>query len=74
MAASSGWTSVELPAPSANKPASAPEPPPRPRATRNDFRSGEKAAFQDKYLNTVVGTIARINQRTATIAPATDPS
>jgi hypothetical protein len=24
-------------------------------------------AFEDKYLNTVVGTIVRINQRTATI-------
>jgi hypothetical protein len=24
-------------------------------------------AFEDKYLNTVVGTIVRINQRTATV-------
>jgi hypothetical protein len=36
---------------------------------RNDFRCGEKVAFEDKYLNTVVGTIVRINQRTATIDP-----
>jgi hypothetical protein len=40
-----------------------------PRATRNDFRCGEKVAFEDKYLTTVVGTIVRINQRTATIDP-----
>jgi hypothetical protein len=26
-------------------------------------------AFEDKYLNTVVGTIVRINQRTATVDP-----
>jgi hypothetical protein len=26
-------------------------------------------AFEDKYLSTVVGTIVRINQRTATIDP-----
>lgn len=28
-----------------------------------------KVAFEDKYLNTVVGTIVRINQRTATVDP-----
>ncbi len=44
-------------------------PPPTPQATRNDFRCGEKVAFEDKYLNTVVGTIVRINQRTATVDP-----
>jgi hypothetical protein len=26
-------------------------------------------AFEDKYLNTVVGTIVRINERTASIDP-----
>lgn len=62
------YAAVEPPAPGANKPASPPEPP-MPRATRNDFRCGEKVAFEDKYLNTVVGTIVRINQRTATIDP-----
>jgi hypothetical protein len=40
-----------------------------PCATHNDFRCGEKVAFEDKYLNAVVGTIVRINQRTATIDP-----
>ena len=46
----------------------APEPPAPTRPTRNDFRCGEKVAFEDKYLQTVVGTI-RINSRTATIDP-----
>lgn len=63
------YTAIEPPAPSA-KPANAPEPPaPPPKPTRNDFRCGEKVAFEDKYLNTVVGTIVRINQRRATIDP-----
>jgi len=34
---------------------------------RGDFRCGEKVAFEDRYLATQVGTITRINQRTATI-------
>lgn len=34
---------------------------------RGDFRCGEKVAFEDRYLNTQVGIITRINQRTATI-------
>lgn len=63
------YAAVEPPAPGAPKPAAPPEPPPTPRATRNDFRCGEKVAFEDKYLTTVVGTIVRINQRTATIDP-----
>ena len=69
----SSWTvpctAVEPPAPGAAKPASTPETAPAPRASRNDFRCGEKVAFEDKHLNTVVGTIVRINQRTATIDP-----
>ena len=55
--------------PAAPAQAVAPEPPAAPRPTRNDFRCGEKVAFEDKYLQTVVGTIVRINSRTATIAP-----
>lgn len=63
------YTAVEPPAPGAARPAAASEPPTAPRASRNDFRCGEKVAFEDKYLNTVVGTIVRINQRTASIDP-----
>lgn len=58
-----------LPDPATRPQAVAPEPPAAPRPTRNDFRSGEKVAFEDKYLQTVVGTIVRINSRTATIDP-----
>jgi len=63
------YTAVEPPAPGAARPAAPAEPPPPPRASRNDFRCGEKVAFEDKHLNTVVGTIVRINQRTASIDP-----
>lgn len=63
------YTAVEPPAPGAARPAAPPEPPQPPRAGRNDFRCGEKVAFEDKHLNTVVGTIVRINQRTASIDP-----
>lgn len=63
------YTAVEPPVPGAPKPAPEPAPPPAPRARRNDFRCGEKVAFEDKHLNTVVGVIVRINQRTASIDP-----
>lgn len=63
------YTAVEPPAPGTPRPAAPPEPPPPTRAGRNDFRCGEKVAFEDKHLNTVVGTIVRINQRTASIDP-----
>lgn len=63
------YAAIEPPVPGASKPATSPEPPAPPRPSRNDFRCGEKVAFEDKHLNTVVGTIVRINQRTATIDP-----
>lgn len=62
------YTAIEPPVPTA-KPVNTPEPPAPPKPTRTDFRCGEKVAFEDKYLNTVVGAIVRINQRTATIDP-----
>ena len=63
------YAAIEPPAPGASKPATPPAMPTPPRSRRNDFRCGEKVAFEDKHLNTVVGTIVRINQRTATIDP-----
>lgn len=65
------YAAVEPPRDGATKtgPEPQPQPPVAPKATRNDFRCGEKVAFEDKYLNTVVGTIVRINQRTATVDP-----
>lgn len=61
------YAAIEPPAPTAVQPQPQPATPVPPKPARNDFRCGEKVAFEDKYLNTVVGTIVRINQRTATI-------
>lgn len=33
----------------------------------NDFRRGDKVSFTDKYLQPQIGTITRINQRTASV-------
>jgi hypothetical protein len=66
------YTAIEPPAPNATaraQAAAAAPPPAPPKPTRNDFRCGEKVAFEDKYLQTVVGTIVRINDRTASIDP-----
>lgn len=62
------YAAVEPPTAGATPPVE-PEQPPPVLATRNDFRCGEKVSFEDKHFNTVVGTIVRINQRTATIDP-----
>jgi len=62
------YAAIEPPAPNAAAPASSPSvPAAAPKSSRNDFRCGEKVAFEDRYLQTQVGTIVRINQRTATI-------
>lgn len=64
------YAAIEPPAPNAAANAAAtPAPPAAPTATRNDFRCGEKVVFEDKHLQTVVGTIVRINERTATVDP-----
>jgi hypothetical protein len=41
--------------------------PPPQKPGRNDFRRGDKVTFTDKHLQNQVGTIARINQRTASV-------
>jgi hypothetical protein len=61
------YAAVEPPAPSAVQAPPQPTTPSPPRPSRNDFRCGEKVAFEDRYLQTQVGTIVRINQRTATV-------
>jgi len=70
------YAAIEPPAPNATARAQAQmreqelaPPPAAPKPTRNDFRCGEKVAFEDKYLQTVIGTIVRINDRTASIDP-----
>ena len=63
------YAAVEPP-PAGSAPASKePVQPAAPVPQRGDFRCGDKVAFEDKYLKTVVGTILRINQRTASIDP-----
>lgn len=63
------YAAIEPPAPTAARPQPQPRAPAPRRPARNDFRCGEKVAFEDKYLSTVVGTVVRINQRTVTIDP-----
>ncbi len=41
--------------------------PPMQRLGPQDFRRGDKVSFTDKYLQTQIGTITRINQRTASV-------
>lgn len=56
------------PPPASPKPAETPAPQPQ-RPTRNGFRCGEQVAFEDRSLQTQVGTIVPIIDRTATIDP-----
>jgi hypothetical protein len=62
------YAAVEPPraAPGAATPAPAATPA-QVKPGRGDFRCGEKVSFEDKYLQTQVGTVVRINQRTATV-------
>ena len=61
------YTAVEPPTATAQPTAAAPPTPPPIRASRKDFRGGEKVSFDDKYLQPQVGTVVRVNQRTATV-------
>jgi hypothetical protein len=62
------YAAIEPPAAgAAPPPAQAAPPAAMPLPQRDDFRRGDKVAFEDRYLNTQVGVITRLNQRTATI-------
>lgn len=37
------------------------------RPDRDDFRKGDRVSFEDRHLQTCIGTIVRINQKTASI-------
>jgi len=63
------YTAVEPPQATGG---AAEKPSPSPAAAQlkpgpGDFRCGEKVSFEDKYLQTQVGIVVRINQRTATV-------
>ncbi|MBC8752959.1 hypothetical protein OKW43_006339 [Paraburkholderia sp. WC7.3g] len=45
-----------------------PEPAPPPRAQRDEFLVGDTVGFTDKHLSERVGTIVRLNSKTASIA------
>ena len=49
------------------KSAAAPAAAPLIKASREDFRCGEKVSFDDRYLQPQVGIVVRINQHTATV-------
>jgi hypothetical protein len=63
------YAAVEPPRTTGSAAAQAPPTPapPQIKPARGDFRCGEKVSFEDKYLQTQVGTVVRINQRTATV-------
>lgn len=62
------YAAIEPPPVGATPPQPTQPPVPQPsRPKRGDLRCGEKVAFEDRYLQTQVGTIVRINERTATI-------
>jgi len=42
-------------------------PPPPPRAQRADFLVGDTVSFTDQHLRERIGTIVRLNQKTASI-------
>jgi hypothetical protein len=46
----------------------APEPPPRPMLTREDFGVGDSVGFEGRDLLQHTGTIVRLNQKTATVS------
>ena len=67
---SMNWTlpyaAVEIPG-GGHSAASVPQPSAAPRPTREDFRIGDRVGFEDRRLQTRIGTIVRINQKTATV-------
>ncbi len=60
------YAAIEIPAGSrSSSQAASPEAPPRP--TRDDFRVGDRVSFEDRHLQTRIGTVVRINQKTASV-------
>ena len=62
------YVAIEPPSESMDVTAELDSAPPVPRMGREDFAPGDRVSFTDKYLQTQMGTVLRINQRTATIA------
>ncbi|WP_157271398.1 hypothetical protein [Azohydromonas aeria] len=70
------YAAIEPP-PAGAQPTASTAAPPTPAALsqpgRDDFRCGEKVSFEDRYMQTQIGTIVRINQRSATVETADGP-
>ena len=66
------YAAIELPADSRAEPRS-PMPRSAQRPTREDFRVGDRVSFEDRHLQTRIGTIVRINQKTASIDCENEP-
>lgn len=62
------YAAIEVPVGSSEAAATEPAAPPAPcYPTREDFRKADRVSFEDKYLNTKVGVILRVNTKTASI-------
>lgn len=60
------YAAIEIPYARPTPAPAAPAPEPT-QPTRADFLVGDRVSFEDRHLQTRVGTIVRINQRTATL-------
>ncbi len=60
------YAAIEFPADSRAVP-QVPTVKPAQRPTREDFRVGDRVSFEDRHLQTRIGTIVRINQKTASV-------
>ena len=65
------YTAIEIPV--AGRASQAPTPKAPQRPTRDDFRVGDRVSFEDRHLQTRIGTIVRINQKTATVDCDNEP-
>ncbi|WP_341648036.1 hypothetical protein [Thauera humireducens] len=66
------YAAIELPADSRAAPV-VPTAKPAQRPTRDDFRVGDRVSFEDRHLQTRIGTIVRINQKTASVDCENEP-
>jgi hypothetical protein len=61
------YAAIETPKTAGSDPAPKKPSPKMVAPGREDFRRGERVSFEDRYLQSHVGLIVRINQRTATV-------
>lgn len=61
------YVAIEAESAGAADPAVEQPPQPAPRPSRESFRVGDRVSFDDRHLQPRIGTITRVNERTATI-------